>query len=64
MTPPRRQAASTTVVSPAQIASLKPLAFYANAGYCQPSQILNWTCGGSSFITPKGHNENRVNALL
>lgn len=64
VTPPRRQVASTTVVSPAQIASLKPFSFYANAGYCQPSQILNWTCGGSSFITPTGYNETRVNALL
>jgi len=51
-TPTRRQTASTTTLAQDQINAFTPYSFYASAGYCQPSQILNWTCGADCNANP------------
>ena len=63
----RRQTASVTPLSPNQIASFKPYTFYASTGYCQPSHVLNWSCGGSSFTMSTKKiidHQNRVDTHL
>ncbi|KAF8806809.1 alpha/beta-hydrolase [Phlegmacium glaucopus] len=52
VTPIRRQTSSITTLSPDQIASFKPFTFYASTGYCQSSQILNWSCGANCNANP------------
>ncbi|KAF8957116.1 alpha/beta-hydrolase [Flammula alnicola] len=49
--PVRRQAAFSTLSS-ADIAAFKPFSFYASTAYCQPSQILSWTCGANCNANP------------
>ena len=51
--PLRRQTASITALSDSQISAFEPFSFYASTAYCQPSTILNWSCGRSiSLFSP------------
>jgi len=50
--PVRRQTASITALSAADIGAFKPFTFYASTGYCQPSQTLTWTCGANCDANP------------
>ncbi|EJD47787.1 lipase [Auricularia subglabra TFB-10046 SS5] len=37
--------APLTVLSQAQVTSLRPYTLFAGAGYCRPQQTADWTCG-------------------
>lgn len=49
--PVKRQTASITTLSSADIASFTPFSFYAAMAYCQPSQILAKSCGRTSIFS-------------
>ena len=36
-----------TGLSSTQVESFRPYSLYAAAAYCQPSQTLSWSCGGT-----------------
>jgi len=40
-----------TLTAP-EVEAFKPYAYYAGAGYCDPSQTRNWTCGPNCEGTP------------
>jgi len=46
LSPRQTSEAEFTILSPTEIDSYKPYAFYASTGYCSPSATLTWSCGG------------------
>jgi hypothetical protein len=51
--PIRRDNSTITTLSTNQIKSFEPFSFYASTAYCQPSTILNWTCGANCDANPQ-----------
>lgn len=47
-----RQSDSFTNLSTNQITAFRPFSFYASTAYCQPSQILTWSCGANCDANP------------
>ena len=46
---------SITTLTTVQISSFTPYAFFASAGYCQPSATLAWNCGTNCQANPSFH---------
>ena len=44
-------AGTFSVLSSMDVTSLRFFTYYASTAYCQPAQILNWTCGSQGLIS-------------
>ena len=49
-----------SVLSSMDVTSLRFFTYYASTAYCQPAQILNWTCGSQGLIS-QNENYKRLN---
>jgi len=49
-----------SVLSSMDVTSLRFFTYYASTAYCQPTQILNWTCGSQGLIS-KNENDKKLN---
>jgi len=50
-----------SVLSSMDVTSLRFFTYYASTAYCQPAQILNWTCGSQGLISQNENNDKRLN---
>ncbi|KAF9528908.1 Alpha/Beta hydrolase protein [Crepidotus variabilis] len=44
-----------TTLSETEIDAFTPYTWYASTGYCQPSQVLTWSCGANCEANPSFH---------